>query len=355
MPFIPSERCEAFLRHWESLRGGEKIPTLKDFLTRPNPAIQPNIMITDFVSPTEIPIRLFGTALVTLTRSDQTKRDFVDAFATPSLIDQFAKIAEVLGSVPCGASTTLAGITARGHDVRLEMTSLPAQPYPNGPRCILSFVECPMVLGIDDFVYKTGESLDAVWIDLGAGVPDFALTTGPEKDRQDCSSRPDFFTEFSDHWFSLRGDQDVTKLSDFLNRPHPTLQPHVTIMDVESPARITFRLVGTSENELYGADVTGRTLNDVMPPEMVKEATDPILKMISVPCGRELISSVMSETKVLRKVRHIGFPLKHKDGVVRSVIWFSQPLEILRPKPFDKAGVIDLNEHGWIDIGFGVP
>ena len=74
MPRAISDRCREFLKHWESLRDGKVMPSLQDYLDHPSPDLQPNVMITDFVSRTEIPIRLFGTALVKLVRADPTGR-----------------------------------------------------------------------------------------------------------------------------------------------------------------------------------------------------------------------------------------------------------------------------------------
>ncbi len=81
MSHVISDRCQKFLDHWESLRNGGLMPSLQDFLAVPNPDLQPYVMITDLVSETEIPIRLFGTYLVDLGRTEQTKRDFMQAFA----------------------------------------------------------------------------------------------------------------------------------------------------------------------------------------------------------------------------------------------------------------------------------
>lgn len=78
-----SARCQAFLDHWNALRQGDEIPSLKDYLARPNPSLQSNVLIIDFVSRQEIPIRLFGTALVDLVRSDHTNKNCATVFAPP--------------------------------------------------------------------------------------------------------------------------------------------------------------------------------------------------------------------------------------------------------------------------------
>ena len=66
------------------------MPSLKDYLAHPNPDLQPNVMITDVVSKTEMRVRLFGTALVSLGHMEQTKRDFIHAFSTPGMSERFS-------------------------------------------------------------------------------------------------------------------------------------------------------------------------------------------------------------------------------------------------------------------------
>ena len=75
MPRAISDRCREFLKHWESLRDGKVMPSLQDYLDHPSPDLQPNVMITDFVSRTEIPIRLFGTALEAIYIIEEPSRE----------------------------------------------------------------------------------------------------------------------------------------------------------------------------------------------------------------------------------------------------------------------------------------
>lgn len=354
MSRVITERCQIFLAHWESLRGGEMVPSLKDYLANPNPALQPNVMILDVISRSEIPIRLFGTALVDLSRADQTHRDFMHAFSTPGMTDRFAEVALMLVSRPCGLTTIKAAITANGKEIELDMITLPLRSDDGAPPCLIAYVTCISDLDPDDFLYQVGEYRESAWVDIGAGVPDVALSTNPDNDRPDLTSTRDLFKTFSDHWFFLRGDALVPKVSHFLNRPIPVLQPHLTILDVESPERIVQRLIGTALTENYGQDLTGENILDYLAPDYAKAFNELLSQMIKTPCGCDMRSTNVATTGRIMELRSIGFPLERREGEPPSVVWFNQEVEPTLPGR-KGHGISDFHVSEWIDIGAGVP
>ncbi len=354
MSHVLSDRCKQFYDHWDSLRHGKILPTLQDYLDQPNPELQPHVMMLDLVSKTEIPIRLFGTALVELTRTDKTKHDFMHTFAPPRMAARYADVAQLLASFPCGTTNIKLTVTSRGYNVELDCITLPLEPYPDGPPCLVMFTECTTDLEPNDFLYQVVGYGGAAWIDIGAGIPELGIEATSETDEIDLQSQDNLFDTFKEHWFYLRGAQQAPTLSEFLNRPIPVLQPHLTMLDVDSREHLVFRLIGTGMADILSMDATGQNILDFTDPHSRESLYDTVFTMVDQPCGAELESSVISTTGRPYRLHSMGFPLRRKDVQTGCIVWFNKPIDTATTR---KPGVSMSNVEllNWIDVGAGVP
>lgn len=349
-----SARCQAFLDHWNALRQGDEIPSLKDYLARPNPSLQSNVLIIDFVSRQEIPIRLFGTALVDLVRSDHTNKNCATVFAPPGASDMLTQMAETLVSHPCGTTNINLAVTANGHAAELDSITLPLTPTPGSPPCLVGFFECITDLLPGDFIYQIVGYGETAWIDIGAGTPNLEVAANTAKDSIDVGLDADLSQTFIEHWHLLKGEAKAPKLADFLNRPIPVLQPYLTIFDLVSPEMLPFRLIGTEIADTFGLDATGQNILDFMPPEDGKIMSDLAHQIVAHSCGVEVKADVVTTTGRSMRSGSIGFPLLRKEGDADCVVWlnwigesnhYGEP--VVKMSGFERVA--------WIDVGAGVP
>lgn len=354
MAKIISARCQAFLDHWNSLRQGDEMPTLQGFLARPNPDVQSNVLIIDFVSREEIPIRLFGTALVDLLRSDLTHKNCANVFAPPGASGMLTQMAEILVGHPCGATNINLAVTANGHAAEWDSITLPLTPKSGSPPCLVGFFECITDLEPDDFIYQMVGYGETAWIDIGSGTPNQDVAANTAKDSINVGTGADRFKTFIKHWHLLKGDALAPKLSDFLSRPIPILQPNVTILDLVSPEMLKFRLIGTSIAETFGMDATGQNILDFMPSEDGKTMSDIAYQIVAYSCGVEIVADVVTNTGRSMTSGSAGFPLRRKEGEADCVVWlnwlgeanyYGEPL----------VSMSGFKRVAWIDAGAGVP
>ncbi|MEQ8736533.1 MAG: PAS domain-containing protein [Rhodospirillaceae bacterium] len=354
MSKVTSERCRAFLKHWESLRDGGLLPSIQAFLENPAPEFQPNVMLTDIVGTSRMPIRLFGTALVDLFRSDQTGNDVLQAFTIPRSTSSFLELSKVLLAHPCGTYNMKTASTAKGKTIDIESISLPLQSGTSSPPCIVGFHRCISELDDDDYVYQLTGYTESSWIDIGAGVPAIEMAPKPFDEQVEVVAPRDMFKTFEDHWRLMQVDKGVPRLSTFLNRPISSLQPHVNIVDAISPSDIRSRLIGTALAENFGTDPTGENILDFMSASDGQILSDLVFKMIAQPCGVEMKGQVVSASGALMRSRSLGFPLRRNTPDAQCIVWLNQ-IDKAYGYGEETAQIGGLELVRWIDVGSGVP
>ena len=130
-------------------------------------------------------------------------------------------MSHLLIKYPCSVSNKKAGLTGEGHEIELDMITLPLTPYLGSPPCLVSYIDCISELKPGDFVYQIGHYIEYKWVVIGAGVPAMTISTNDDDGKIDLQSQKDIFKTFKDHWFFLRGDRMIPKVSEFLSRPIP--------------------------------------------------------------------------------------------------------------------------------------
>lgn len=165
-----TELNRVFHRHWQSLRDGAALPTLKDFLALPQPQLQPHVVIKD-VTDAGIRVRLHGTRLVELAGVDLTGQDLLAYSDTPEMADDLRFFQHTIVGHPVGLTVQKHTVTASGRNVTFEELSLPMAPFPGGPPCVIGCVVLMEAVSTDDVVSHLLTYSSAHWIDIGSGVP----------------------------------------------------------------------------------------------------------------------------------------------------------------------------------------
>ncbi len=179
-----TELNRAFHAHWQSLRVGDALPTLKDFLSRPQPRLQPHIVIKDILPTKNIRVRLHGTRLVELAGEDLTGQDLLDYSDTPDMAEDLWCFQRSIVEHRVGLSVLKNTVTSSERDITFEEVSLPVEGFPGGPPCVIGSVVLMEAINSNDTVSHLLAYSGAQWIDIGWGVPAYHPLRTMRADRQ---------------------------------------------------------------------------------------------------------------------------------------------------------------------------
>ncbi len=167
--------AHGFVDHWKQAEPGSRIPQLSRFLDRPSIAHAPHLFIFE-VENGRLKVRLQGTGLV-----ERWGRDFTGSvlYETKSerfreqSIDNFHKII----NTPCGCYMVdhiqIAGgrmITRATTGSRSRIVLLPLGSS-KGPPLVVAYSQEDGARAWDESFVSKQTTIEAHWIDLGAGVP----------------------------------------------------------------------------------------------------------------------------------------------------------------------------------------
>jgi hypothetical protein len=163
------DSIEIFRSYWQSRIVSGLVPTLPDFLDQFEPTVAPWTMITD-IEPNTMPIRFFGTGMVSLIGTDMSGQDYDAVLPAQARGERFARAHSAV-THPCGLHTAIQVATKGGLTYELHAIALPLLRRAGG-RCLAKFT-CPV--RSDHLTHAEGSrvlSLERVsWLDIGAGVP----------------------------------------------------------------------------------------------------------------------------------------------------------------------------------------
>ncbi|MGE3334936.1 MAG: PAS domain-containing protein [Rhodospirillaceae bacterium] len=171
MTTFRTDHCRSFLAHWQSLRVGNALPTLQDYLSKPHPLLQPNTAIKDVVAPGYLRVRLFGTHLVDVFGVDVTGQNLMVFAGSEAMADELWFHQHAVATHPVGLGSVKLAATASGRSISFEDVELPLAPFPGGSPCMvccLGFVE---VIDYKDTMFKLLKHASTRWFDIGWGVP----------------------------------------------------------------------------------------------------------------------------------------------------------------------------------------
>ena len=160
-----------FFAHWNSFRAGAALPLLKDFLSRSEPRVQPNVVIKDIAPNRKIHVRLHGTRLAELAGADLTGQDLIEYSDTPEIAEDLWTFQRAVVDHPTGFAALKHTVTSSGRKLAFEELSLPAVPFPGGLPCVIGCFALLEAAADNDTVSHMLTYSDAVWLDIGWGIP----------------------------------------------------------------------------------------------------------------------------------------------------------------------------------------
>lgn len=165
----------AFARYWLSLPADDLIPSRRDFEPERIPDLLANLVIHELISPEFLKLRLVGTAVVDDYGQEITGRNYLD-FVEEHRRPKASRAIHLICEQPCGMLVHLRSITESGKVLSRESVAFPMRDG-NGAARLVYFCSNPAVEREAFFdepdMLKIMKVLDRLFIDIGAGVPEF--------------------------------------------------------------------------------------------------------------------------------------------------------------------------------------
>lgn len=168
-PLFTTEACKAFTDHWFALKGADAMPALSAFLDKPEPKLQPRVILSDLVSSDILRFHLAGTAFIRDLDQEVTGMNMLD-FSDPSFAAQAVRINKTVRSHPCGMRGTGIGLTTAGRVAPVELAAYPLSRVRTLP-IVVSIVEPISALKFGEHVERFQDIREISWIDIGCGLP----------------------------------------------------------------------------------------------------------------------------------------------------------------------------------------
>ncbi|MCB2106808.1 MAG: PAS domain-containing protein [Rhodobacteraceae bacterium] len=161
---------QRFFDHWKSLPRDGKLPRVRDYLDRVKADLQPNVLLLDVVSATEVYVRLIGTRLVDLTGRELTRTNSLDIYA-PDLRVEVGRSCVTMVTHPCGQISKRTVKTSGGMLLAASSIALPLGVDGNLLGCLAAFTEMHDPVATDETMTVIQRLTDRHWIDIGYGIP----------------------------------------------------------------------------------------------------------------------------------------------------------------------------------------
>lgn len=166
------EKLKEFYDHWAGLPREGLVPSLSEFLGNPSPEFQPYVAIYDVVdNAASLPLRLFGTGLVSFNGGDLTGKDFLMS-AEPNLRETISYTVRKQVEQPCGRTDVREVASSSGKSVETQSLSLPLLTGDGKPPSIVLFLNYMHTIGYGETLGAVIEISDIRWVDIGAGIPE---------------------------------------------------------------------------------------------------------------------------------------------------------------------------------------
>ena len=162
-----------FHRYWASLPTHGLMPSLSDYLDHAPPHLQPNVGIADVLSPTQVQVRLYGTALLNLAGKDATHAS-VNLLYADHLKPAVGQLAWLVVSHPFGYLGVRSTRTGAGRLIHSPCVCLPIQNRDATIKMIINYShidKSPTTMPEDDKSILVHGFNVTHMIDLGAGLP----------------------------------------------------------------------------------------------------------------------------------------------------------------------------------------
>jgi hypothetical protein len=165
-----SAGVQEFLDHWRSLPRVGLVPHIRDYLDRAVAHLQPNVLLLDVVSASQLEVRLVGTRLVDLTGREITRTNVLENYPK-DLRAAVGKACLTIVNHPCGQVSKRAIRTSGGSLVSASSIALPLKIDRAVPGGIVAYTELHAPIDDDGVMMMVQRITDREWVDIGGGIP----------------------------------------------------------------------------------------------------------------------------------------------------------------------------------------
>lgn len=166
-----SVEARSFIDHWIVLRGETKqVATLRAFLDRVNPELQPFVSFNDVNDDGSDVISLYAAGLADMWGRDLTGLAMAD-FLAPDIVVRMRADLSTAARQPCGLWEVASFTTSGKRRVTAEIVTLPLAVERPGVMRLARFHRQIDKLAAVEHVTGVVMSLDKRWFDIGAGLP----------------------------------------------------------------------------------------------------------------------------------------------------------------------------------------
>ncbi|NKB43962.1 MAG: PAS domain-containing protein [Alphaproteobacteria bacterium] len=161
-------------------------------------------------------------------------------------------------------------------------------------------------------------------------------------------------SQFYDHWDSLRDNAPAPASEVFLDNPNVALQPFVFILEMTERNKTHFRLMATELVKIWGADFTGRAVEEVFSPDVAARYLASPRQCVTTVCGlweKGLFGNISGREV---KLELIYLPLTVSAGKPNRLAGVLAETETTT-KTAVRRGIIAIEGRRWLDIGQGIP
>ncbi|NQV61835.1 MAG: PAS domain-containing protein [Alphaproteobacteria bacterium] len=158
-------------------------------------------------------------------------------------------------------------------------------------------------------------------------------------------------------WQRWRGDDPVPSVDRIKPEELGRALNGLSILEVHSPERSQYRLVGASHIQAMGRDLTGEEVASVTPKNGQTQRMQGLWTMVSVPCGAIAELSYVRQSGFRTPTRRLVLPATPKSPGGAQRLYVAVDMfggQAMRDDP--PAGPVELTEEvTYVDIGRGAP
>lgn len=178
-----SPAAQAYAAYWDALPKINLIPSRSSFDPADLPSILPGFAVHEFVSPDNILVRLCGSAVVERFGYEMTGKNYLSHFKPSRQPEVYDALSNVI-DCPCGLLVHIRMFRESGVMIDYEVLGLPFRNEQGVANLAIYHSETlkshPKLAPREDR-RKDSMPLRRMYIDIGAGIPDWDYSREPER------------------------------------------------------------------------------------------------------------------------------------------------------------------------------
>ena len=160
-----------------------------------------------------------------------------------------------------------------------------------------------------------------------------------------------------DAWLGWRGEDLVPSVAAVKAEDLGAALGFVSVLEVPSPDRAIFRLVGAWYDKVTAQDLVGKNFIDMVAEEHRSTRSERMWNLVSVPCGAVTLTNLVQPSGWEVPIRSFSLPVGPNSPEKPMRLYNAVDILGETSTRFDDfLSLIDLSsELDWVDIGYGIP